>query len=60
VDADDLAVFESCISGPAVVRPPECADRDFDADMDVDQNDFGVFQRCHSGALKAADPDCAN
>jgi hypothetical protein len=59
VDAEDLAVFIDCRSGPAVPNEEGCAQFDFDNDDDVDQDDFGVFQRCFSGDGIPADPDCA-
>lgn len=58
VDGDDFSTFLSCVSGPAVPRGTNCANRDFDNDQDVDMNDFGLFQRCFSGQGWAADPDC--
>ncbi|HOW71043.1 MAG TPA: putative Ig domain-containing protein [Phycisphaerae bacterium] len=62
VDADDLAVFASCMTGPEIPHngTPDCLSADFDTDSDVDQSDFGVFQRCYSGANKPADPNCAD
>lgn len=60
VDADDLAAFESCASGPGVARAAGCENRDFDKDSDVDQADFAVFQRCFSGADVPAEPGCAD
>jgi len=62
VDLDDLAVFESCLSGPMVPRvsSPACQAADLDGDNDVDERDFGIFQRCFSGAGIVADPDCAH
>ena len=74
VDAHDLALFESCDTGPAVpytlhVRPAECGlppqvggllPADFNGDADIDETDFGIFQRCLSGAGKPADPNCAD
>ncbi len=59
VDADDLAHFEACASGPAV--PPtasNCLSANFDGDIDVDQSDFAVLQRCWSGAERLADLRC--
>lgn len=44
VDAEDLALFEQCLSGPTIAHEPGCEDRDFDNDGDVDQTDFGLFQ----------------
>jgi hypothetical protein len=62
VDADDLAVFESCASAPAVPHNGSsvCQSLDFDHDGDVDQGDFGVFQRCYSGESVPVDPNCSN
>lgn len=59
VDADDLAFFESCVTGPALGPPaPGCERTDLDQDGDVDQSDFGIVQRCYSGPDVPADPDC--
>jgi hypothetical protein len=62
VDLSDLAIFESCASGPGVPGQgtPTCQAADRDSDNDVDQIDFAVFQRCFSGADAPADPNCAN
>lgn len=62
VDLDDLAVFESCASGPGVLHEgtPACQTADSENDNDVDQADFAVFQRCFSGADMPADPNCAS
>jgi hypothetical protein len=74
VDGDDLVLFESRSTGPAIAYDPEagstgCALRpdeegiipaDFDRDGDVDQEDFGVFQRCYTGPGEAADPGCTD
>lgn len=57
VNRDDLDVFESCASGPAVPFVGDCAKADFDLDSDVDQADFAVFQRCYSGDQPAR-PAC--
>ncbi|MCP4594023.1 MAG: DUF5110 domain-containing protein [bacterium] len=46
VDADDHAVFESCLGGPGVAS---CADADFDSDNDVDLADFAVLQFAMGG-----------
>ncbi len=48
-DLDDLAVFHSCVTGPASPGDPPplpavCTLADLDADGDVDLTDFGVFQ----------------
>ena len=60
VDGDDLQLFETCASGPAVAFAAGCENRDFDHDDDVDMDDFSSFQRCYSGANKPADPNCMN
>lgn len=60
VDRTDFAVFESCWSGPAVLRIGVCGGSDFTADGDVDQSDFGVFQRCYSGQNRPGNPSCAD
>lgn len=59
VDADDLAYFLSCFTGPAL-GPPEgdCARADFDQDGDVDQADFAILQRCLSGPDQPVDRGC--
>lgn len=58
VDADDLAEFAACASGPAILQnDPNCAGMKLDADNDVDQDDFGIFQRCWSGT-ELATPEC--
>jgi hypothetical protein len=60
VDAADLAVFETCASGPGVPHNGTeiCQQVDVDADNDVDQVDFAIFQRCFSGENLPADPNC--
>ncbi len=62
VDLDDLNVFQTCVSGPAVPHDCRivCRQYDTDDDGDVDQADFGVIQRCYSGANRPADPNCAD
>jgi len=60
LDADDLAVFLACMSGPSVVYTGDCRKADLDGDGDVDMVDFGIFQRCYSGANNPVDPNCAN
>ena len=52
IDADDMAVFAACVSGPAIPYTGDCAGADFDRDGDVDQSDFGFIQRWYSGAAK--------
>lgn len=54
VDADDLAAFQACVSGPMVGFSGDCLGADLDRDGDVDNGDFGVFQRCFRGAKDAA------
>jgi hypothetical protein len=64
VDADDYAVFVTCVTGPQVPGPLgacvpaqfEAADADFDGD--VDQDDFGAWQRCYSGPNVPGRPTC--
>ena len=60
VDQDDVRVFESCASGPAVPHSgtPTCQTADLDHDNDIDQSDFAAFQRCLSGPDVPADPNC--
>ena len=48
VDSDDLGLFDSCASGPAIPLAAGCEDRDLDHDNDVDQSDFGFFQASYS------------
>lgn len=60
VDAEDVAAFESCASGPWVVPPPDCAKSDLTGDDDVDEADFSVLQRCFSGTGRLGDPGCAH
>jgi T5SS/PEP-CTERM-associated repeat protein/predicted outer membrane repeat protein len=60
VDTDDLTLFRSCASGPAIVAVSACASRDFDGDSDVDMDDFGTLQRCYSGPDKPVNPACDN
>ena len=52
IDADDMAVFAACVSGPAIPYTGDCAGADFDRDGDVDQSDFGLLQRWLSGTKK--------
>ena len=60
VDADDLAHFQTCWTGPHTGPPtPECDSADLDGDDDVDQSDFGRFQRCLSGDQAPPPPDCS-
>lgn len=59
VDANDLAAFENCATGPAIGPPaPGCEPFDFDTDGDIDNADHGVFQRCFSGSNQPAEPAC--
>ncbi len=60
VDGDDVAVFTSCGSGPAIPLTGGCESSDFDTDGDVDQADFSVVQRCHTGENVFGDPACAD
>lgn len=61
VDADDLAEFVDCGTGPELGPPVNgCTTADLDGDGDIDSADFGVFQRCISGTGEAGDPDCAS
>ncbi len=63
IDLDDLAVFHTCVTGPAspgdpVPLPALCTLADFDADGDVDFTDFGVFQLRGSGPLSRRPTRC--
>lgn len=72
--ADDLDIFEACVTGPAIPYNPAALPlgctltpdgngkiaADLDADGNVDQTDFGVFQRCLSGEGNLADPACTS
>ncbi|MGQ9649757.1 MAG: immunoglobulin domain-containing protein [Phycisphaerae bacterium] len=62
VDASDLVIFMSCLSGPDVNHDgrPACQRADSDDDLDVDQRDFGIFQKCLSGVSSPSSPQCAN
>jgi hypothetical protein len=61
VDADDLALLESCATGPGIaLAGAGCEFSDFDQDNDVDQTDFAAIQHCYRGENLPADPDCAN
>jgi uncharacterized delta-60 repeat protein len=46
VDRDDLAIFETCASGPGIHHngSETCLRADLDGDQDVDQADFAIFQ----------------
>jgi CubicO group peptidase (beta-lactamase class C family) len=44
IDGDDLTIFETCASGPAVPLETCCEQVDMDGDHDGDQSDFGVLQ----------------
>lgn len=59
VDQDDLAHFQSCLTGPAAgTLPAGCLDADLDDDGDVDQSDFGQFQACLVAPNTLAGPGC--
>ena len=59
VDADDLAVFQNCVTGAAMGPPSAaCWQADLDKDGDVDQSDFGLLQRCLAGPDQLVYPDC--
>jgi hypothetical protein len=61
VDADDLAFFTACLTGPFAGPPrPGCERADADQDGDVDQVDFAVLQRCRTPSGIPADPGCLN
>ncbi len=60
VDGDDVALFVSCASGPAIPLTPGCEAKDLDLDGDVDARDFGIVQRCFSGPDVVADANCEN
>ena len=74
VDAEDLALFNACWSGPNVTYnplslPSGCGFTpngsghiapDFNGDGDVDLRDYAIFQKCFSGPVVNADPNCAN
>ncbi len=61
VDADDVAHFLSCVSGPTILQTdPACLTCDHDGDGDTDQDDFGTLQRCLSGADVLGNPTCAD
>lgn len=57
VDADDVASFEACATGPAIpydsgsitTNGNLCKMFDYDLDNDIDQSDFGGLQKCLSG-----------
>lgn len=49
LDLDDLALWVSCVGGPAGAVAPGCAGADLDADTDADLADFAVFQRNFGG-----------
>ncbi|HPZ98499.1 MAG TPA: DUF4185 domain-containing protein [Phycisphaerae bacterium] len=61
VQAADVAIFDSCLSGDSIPYRDvlTCAAADLDRDGDVDQADFGILQRCLNGLL-APDPACAD
>jgi hypothetical protein len=54
VDADDVAEFETCATGPAIPLPPACQKVDFDGDGDGDMSEFGALQSCYSGPAQPA------
>lgn len=59
VDAEDLAVFQRCVTGAAMGPPATgCWQTDLDKDGDVDQSDFGLLQRCLAGPDQLVYPDC--
>jgi len=62
VDHDDLAIFQPCVTGPAIIPQlsPTCQLADLDRDGDIDQSDFGLLQRCYSGSSLLADSDCVH
>jgi len=49
VDAADAAALLTCVSGPEIAAPPDCAAADLDADTDVDLADVGTLQRLMTG-----------
>jgi hypothetical protein len=50
VDAEDLARFVECVSGPGIpYSEPECGAADYDLDGDIDLFDFDAFQPSYSG-----------
>lgn len=59
VDEDDLALFEACHAGPAILLQAGCRKFDLDGDGDADATDFAIFQRCWSGAGVPGNPACA-
>ncbi|MFH0980333.1 MAG: hypothetical protein V2A79_02190 [Planctomycetota bacterium] len=50
VDLIDLQGFVTCLAGPDVVVPPECAVFDEDSDSHVDLFDFAGFQLAFTGS----------
>jgi hypothetical protein len=58
VDADDLALFETCHAGPAIPLTEPCGKFDLDGDGDADSTDFAAIQRCWTGAGVPGDPNC--
>ncbi|GMV97968.1 MAG: hypothetical protein AMXMBFR83_23210 [Phycisphaerae bacterium] len=59
VDADDLAIFVSCLTGPHIGPVSSACERmNLDGDGDVDHVDFGLFQRCISGPGRVASAGC--
>lgn len=74
VDADDLAIFEACATGPGIPYdpenlPPGCDTHvslagilaaDLDRDGDADQTDLGLIQGCMTDPDEPFDPHCAD
>ncbi len=59
VDYDDLAWFDSCISGPRALFDRECgANPDVNSDNDVDLADFAKYQQCFAGPNVLPAPEC--
>jgi parallel beta-helix repeat protein/predicted outer membrane repeat protein len=58
VDDDDVLLFGSCASGPAIPVISDCVAGDFDGDGDMDSNDFAAFQRCRSAPGVPPSADC--
>lgn len=59
VDQDDITIFQSCETGPALGPiAPGCERADLDQDNDIDSDDFGVVQRCYTGPDELIDWSC--